>query len=100
MNLKGITQIAYLGKNLGVDLWNYTATNGANIQKAYDFLQPYAEGTQKWDLPQLGNLDNEIDKLRHLFLSIALPANKKAYYTFQSKVNGSSMMDNLLYPCF
>jgi hypothetical protein len=53
MNLEGLMQLARLGENVGVDLWNYATPDGRSIRKALQFLTPYAF-TEKWPYQQLG----------------------------------------------
>jgi hypothetical protein len=42
MNLNGWFNLALLGDKVGVDLWNYTDVNGGSLNKAIDWLIPYA----------------------------------------------------------
>lgn len=53
-NLDGLMQLADLGENVGVDLWNYQTDDGRSIRKALDFLVPFALGDKKWAHQQLG----------------------------------------------
>jgi len=53
MNLEGLMQLARLGENVGVDLWDYTTNDGRSIRKALEFLTPFAF-TEKWPYQQLG----------------------------------------------
>ena len=54
-NLDGLMQLARLGEDLGVDLWNYETADGRSIRKALDFLIPFALGEKKWTYQQLGD---------------------------------------------
>ena len=47
-NLQGLIRIAELGKKLNINLWAYTASSGATLAKAADYLIPYATGTKSW----------------------------------------------------
>ena len=67
MNLKGFTELAVLGKKLGVDLWNYKNKNGATIKNAFEFLKPYAKGEKVWDYQQIGDVDKAVKNLKALF---------------------------------
>jgi hypothetical protein len=53
-NLEGLMQLARLGENVGVDLWNYQTRDGRSIKRALEYLYPFAVGDQKWPYQQLG----------------------------------------------
>jgi hypothetical protein len=51
-NLEAQAVVARHAAALGIDLWNYTAPNGASLRKALDFLQPYNQAPEKWPTSQ------------------------------------------------
>lgn len=54
MNLTdGWFNLALLGQNAGVDIWNYKTTDGRSIRKALDWLIPYALDEKPKDLKQI-----------------------------------------------
>ncbi|HEV2484896.1 MAG TPA: alginate lyase family protein [Terracidiphilus sp.] len=53
-SLDALTQLAVLGGEVGVDLWNYHTADGRSIHAAIEFLLPYASGAKKWDHRQIG----------------------------------------------
>lgn len=55
MNLRGWFTVATLARKTGTDLWNYTTTENASLQKALDWLLPYATGEKKWEYQQISN---------------------------------------------
>jgi hypothetical protein len=53
MNLSAFTKLAWFGKKLGVDLWNYKTDDGRGIKTAYEFLIPYIETDKEWKYQQI-----------------------------------------------
>lgn len=52
-NLDAYTQLAEMGRRVGVDLWTYEAPSGGSLRKALLFLAPYAEPSTKWEKPDV-----------------------------------------------
>jgi len=67
MNLRGLTRLAYHGKELGVDVWNYSPADGASLLSAYAYLKPYTFSGKEWPYEQLGSMEKALDKARKLF---------------------------------
>ncbi len=53
-NLDGLMQLAWLGKQVGVDLWSFHTEDNRSIRAALNFLVPYATGANQWDYQQIG----------------------------------------------
>jgi hypothetical protein len=49
--------LASVGKQLGIDLWNYKNSKGGSILKAIDFLAPYAAPQNHWPFPTIVEVD-------------------------------------------
>jgi hypothetical protein len=65
-NEQAFCRLADAGRHVGVDLWSFTAPNGASITKAADFLIAGAEnGESAWPYPDLDVFDQSLalDKL-------------------------------------
>ncbi|GIZ09475.1 alginate lyase family protein [Flavobacterium sp. UMI-01] len=97
MNLRGFTELAVLGKKLGVDLWNYKAANGASIINAFEFLKPYAKGEKKWDYKQIADEEKAIKNLKELFATAGSEFNKEEYCQIGSDKKVS--LHSLLHEC-
>ncbi|MBD0724731.1 hypothetical protein B6A10_06025 [Flavobacterium sp. L1I52] len=97
MNLKGFTELAVLGKKLGVDLWNYKAANGASIINAFDFLKPYAKGEKKWYYKQIADEEKAIKNLKELFAMAGSEFDKEEYCQIGSDKKVS--LHSLLHEC-
>jgi len=52
-NLDGLLQLAWLGQQVGVDLYGFRTSDGRSIQSALNFLLPYAQGQKTWDHQQI-----------------------------------------------
>lgn len=53
MNLSAFNKLVFLGRKVGIDLWNYQTPDGRSIAKAQAFLDPYLQGHKKWTYRQL-----------------------------------------------
>ncbi|WP_445737146.1 alginate lyase family protein [Mariniflexile sp.] len=93
MNLGGFLQLAYLGTKVNVDLWNYQAENGASIQKAFEFLKPYAAGEKEWEYEQIASLEKSLHSLKELFAKAGSIFNNENYCEIGKK-EGSSLFYN------
>jgi hypothetical protein len=58
-NLDGLMQLAWLGSQVGVNLWSFRTPDARCIRVALDFLQPYATGEKKWDYQQIGGFHGD-----------------------------------------
>lgn len=47
-NLEALLQLVPLARRAGVELWHYTAPNGASLKAGLDYLRPYNEAPGKW----------------------------------------------------
>ncbi|WP_418262541.1 alginate lyase family protein [Flavobacterium faecale] len=90
MNLRGFTQLAYLGRKVGVDLWNYKSKDGASIPQAYEFLKPYTKGEKKWNYKQIHDLDGVVEDSNELFMMAGSLFNVKEYTAIGAPKDGKS----------
>ncbi|ANW95872.1 hypothetical protein AXE80_06075 [Wenyingzhuangia fucanilytica] len=97
MNLRGFTELAFIGTKVGVDLWNYRAENGASIINAYEFLKPYAKGFKTWDYKQIHDPKGSIKKLKDLFTVAGSLFNIREYCEIGKDKNG--VASSLIYYC-
>src|SRR5579862_8303141 len=71
-NLEAQFCVAKLSTPLGLDLWNYTATNGASLHRGLEFLVPYNTAPETWPHGQLkklkpGFLQPLLDQAAHVW---------------------------------
>ncbi len=58
-NLEAFFNLALLGEQVGVDLWNYQTNDGRGIRKALDWFYPYYAGDKEWTLKQIDPFKKE-----------------------------------------
>lgn len=99
MNLRGFIHLANLGQKMGVDLWNFETSNGRSINKALEFLLPFANGEKKWEHQQLGELDEAIENLKTDFLMAAFSTGKPEYISIAKTIKSpEKLLETLIYP--
>jgi len=47
-NLQAQLRLAVMARALGVELWNYTAPNGASLKKGVEYLRPFNAAPATW----------------------------------------------------
>ena len=78
-NLYGLVQLARMGDQLGVDLWNYQIHN-TGIRKALDFIIPYALGNQTWPYSKIKALSHDdLSFLKGIVCQAVLHYNNQSY---------------------
>lgn len=51
-NLEAQFRVAVAARSLGIDLWHYTAPDGASLQRALEYLRPYNQHPGTWPHPE------------------------------------------------
>ncbi len=51
-NLQAQLQVARYARELGLDLWNYTAPNGGSLRAGVNYLRPFNDDPAKWPHPE------------------------------------------------
>lgn len=85
MNLAGLFELALLGGNVGVDLWNFRTADGRSIRKALDYLVPYVTGQQKWPYQQI--IEFKTAEISSLLAVAAVKYKDRRYQDFAVKVD-------------
>jgi hypothetical protein len=99
MNLRGFIHLANLGQKMGVDLWNFETSNGRSINKALEFLLPFANGQKNWKHQQLGELDEAIENLKTDFLMAGFTTDKPEYISVTKTIKSpEKLLETLIYP--
>ncbi|TXF90243.1 sulfatase-like hydrolase/transferase [Neolewinella aurantiaca] len=100
MNLRGMTRLAWHGRHLGVDLWNYQNPAGGSIRAAYDYLKPYAFDGKKWEYQQLGDKEHHLKSLRNLFYRTGGMMNVEAYCRLRAEnEDPPDKLEDVLFAC-
>ena len=100
-NLQAFFLLAEMGKNEGVDIYNYKTDKGASIRKALDYVAPYSDSLLDWKGREIGIRSGGIYWLAEL-LKIASVRYPDGKFSIIFKDNyGKVILTkqwNLLYP--
>ncbi|PWG06655.1 alginate lyase family protein [Polaribacter aquimarinus] len=86
-NLEAFTYLAYFGKKVNVDLWNYNPSNAGGIKDAYNFLLPYVKQEKKWESEDVGGADKGLEYLGRLFFMAGIMFDVSEYTSIQNNMN-------------
>jgi hypothetical protein len=100
-NLLGFFNLAKVGGNIGIDLWNYDTPEGSGLKKALDYLLPFALGNETWPYTQIKPIDK--DGLHDLICQAIVNYREndsyiKAYRSLD-QINNTMQVDGLIYGC-
>jgi hypothetical protein len=97
----GLFNLAKVGGNIGIDLWNYDTPEGSGLKKALDYLLPFALGNETWPHAQIKPIDK--DGLHDLICQgIVNYKDNDSYIKAYSSLDQSNMtmqVDGLIYGC-
>ena len=86
MNLRALTQLARLGKEYGVDLWNYETPDGRSIKKAYLYVASYLDSDKTWEYQQLGGMtENRLRGFANNLLRVGKEFNEESFISIAEK---------------
>lgn len=91
LNLEGLMSLAQFGENVGVDLWHFRTADGRGIQRAIDYLIPFALGAQQWPHDQLGAWEPQL--LYPLLRMAAQKFDDKKYQESLTKIPAAPASD-------
>lgn len=100
-NLQSLFWLASMGDKVGIDLWHFQTEDGRGIQKALDFLIPFASAEKEWTYQRLDLKPDQKPKLQNSFLRRAALKFNDARYNLlleQAAPDFASERDQLLWP--
>ncbi len=101
MNLWGMTQIAQMGMQVDVNLWDYETVDGRSIRKAYDFFRPYVLNPSSWTWEQItnGGAENALNTLtKPLFSKGSTIFREDLIPQSENAEENLSYLEQLIYP--
>lgn len=63
MNLHAFLELAALGQQVDINLWNETSKDGRSIKKGYEFMLPYITNKKEWPFKQIKDKKPSEEKL-------------------------------------
>jgi hypothetical protein len=100
-NLLGFFNLAKIGDIIGIDLWNYETRQGSGLQKALDYLLPYALGKETWPHKQIKPIytDRLLDLLCQAAIHYEENESYKQAYKSIDRLNVTKETNGLIYGC-
>jgi hypothetical protein len=92
-NLLAWSKLATIASKAGIDIWNYHTPIGAGLQKAVDWLMPFALGEQKWNYQQIH--EYKLGEFYELMLHVSSHYPDQKYFSASIK-SGEKGKDLLL----
>ena len=53
LNLWSLTELTFIGKNLGVDLWNFETEDKRSLKRAFAYLKLFVESPENWNFKEI-----------------------------------------------
>jgi len=91
-NLQALMELSLLAENVGVDLWNYTGSDGQSIQKALDYIIPYITKEKETTYKQIDEIKSE-NIIPALYIA-SLKYNDGAYREVIRKISDKEFEKN------
>jgi len=79
MNLEAFTRLAWYGKRLDLDLWNFETEDGRSLKKAHEFLIPYVATDKEWEYQQITQMASSQDRLARLLINAGNEFDEPSY---------------------
>jgi hypothetical protein len=99
-NLLGFFNLAKVGENVGIDLWDYETPKGSGLQKAVDYILPFTVGNKTWPYKQIKPIDK--DDLHDLICQATVQYENNSSYDLAYRLLGTNVTnqtDGLVYGC-
>src|SRR5918999_2120505 len=98
-NIEALSRVAEMGRQLGIDLWNYEAPEGGSLRKGIDHLARYMIDPSKWPGQQIDpvSLDLLIIHLRRAHTAFGEPSYLQILQTLPGNAARTDR-SALLYP--
>ena len=88
-NLQAFFNLAKIGTQVGVDLWDYRSQSGGNIRNALDWLRPYAMGEKKWDYQEITPYHNK--DFSTLLVQASMAYKEPQYMEYAKALDGGQI---------
>ena len=86
-NIQAFFELASIGANVGVDLWNFQTEDGRSIRKALDWVVPFIRGDKEWTYNQIKKFDTA--EYYPLLLQASIQYSDPSYAELAWKLKGA-----------